>query len=256
MKVLEYSIALILTVVFLSNSFMSLFDIEKTNGESFLTSTWVSSQSYPSLTGRWDATDIATAVFEGEGFPSGRGRLGHFQWIGDVNGDGLNDIAVSAPGAVGANGYAGDGKIYIFFGNGSSPSGLIDLENAEPDILLTGYSWMYTKGPPPQYEPFRVTADLGNELEVGDYNGDGYRDMAIPVPISYAFTFTMIFWGREQGFPKTIVVETGELDKILNQTVIPRSNETREVIPECKKVESPITATTLCLTPALAIPRA
>lgn len=75
---------------------------------------------------------------------------------GDVNGDGYDDILVSAYGY--SNGEAGEGAVYCFYG---SSTGL----PASPNIILEGNQSNAGFG----------TATSG----AGDLNGDGYDDIAI-----------------------------------------------------------------------------
>jgi hypothetical protein len=69
---------------------------------------------------------------------------------GDVNGDGFNDIII---GALHYNNNIG--RAYIFYGGTNW--------DAEPDVILTG----------------EVTSEFGSSVSSGDFNRDGYSDVAI-----------------------------------------------------------------------------
>jgi cytohesin len=73
--------------------------------------------------------------------------------LGDVNGDGYDDVII------GARGYNNnDGRLYIFFGG-------IDMDK-EPDVILDG-------------EPGKTGAFSCNCLSVGDIDKDGYADVLV-----------------------------------------------------------------------------
>jgi len=72
--------------------------------------------------------------------------------IGDFNGDGYEDLAVSASGY--CEGAIGDGRLYIYLG---SPA-----PDTVPDIIVTG----------PRYKSF-----IGTDVVAGDFNCDGLGDI-------------------------------------------------------------------------------
>jgi hypothetical protein len=80
--------------------------------------------------------------------------FGYHTSIGDVNGDGWNDIVTSAQNYGSAS--QGFGKLYVFFGGP-------DMDNI-PDFTITA---MYNN-----FGQF-----LGEGLDCGDVNGDGYADI-------------------------------------------------------------------------------
>jgi parallel beta-helix repeat protein len=93
---------------------------------------------------------------------------------GDVNGDGVDDIIVGAPG------YNSDqGRAYIFFGG----SGFIgDLISDSADVILDG-SW--------------AGAQFGWDVSgAGDFNGDGFNDTIVGAPGNNTNTGAVyIFYG-------------------------------------------------------------
>jgi len=77
---------------------------------------------------------------------------------GDVNGDGYNDVVVTAPGYTDAEGN--EGAVYLFLG---SPSGFLEA----PAQVLAG-SVAYAK--------------FGSSVAMADLDGDGYSDVAVGAP--------------------------------------------------------------------------
>jgi hypothetical protein len=124
-------------------------------------------------TGSFDADDLGTAdlpsvVFEGASSDDEAGA--YVSHAGDVNGDGIDDILVAAPGADG-EGKADAGRVYVIFGQGT-----FDVENGETftlDQVGTGEleGWILI-GP-------EAGAQIGTVAAAGDVDGDGFDDILI-----------------------------------------------------------------------------
>jgi hypothetical protein len=90
-------------------------------------------------------------------------RLGASVAVADLGGDATDDLIMGAvlddPG-----GQIDAGAVHIAFG-GPGASGDVDLAYGRADVLLAGDS--------------RTGDQLGTDLVVGDFNGDGHRDLAV-----------------------------------------------------------------------------
>ncbi|UCG16943.1 MAG: FG-GAP repeat protein, partial [Phycisphaerales bacterium] len=93
-------------------------------------------------------------------------NLGESAAVGDFNNDLIADLAAAAPGAdVGPHtDQQGDGFVYGLLGSGAYQTGThtVDYATATPDFLIVG----------------EFQEGLGAETAAGDFDGDGYDDIA------------------------------------------------------------------------------
>lgn len=94
-------------------------------------------------------------------------RLGAAFACGDFDGDGWDDLAVGAPGEATSGGVQGAGAVNVFFG---SASGLTDR-----DQMIT----QATNGVIGKATDFDA---FGASLAAGDFDADGYMDLAVGAP--------------------------------------------------------------------------
>jgi hypothetical protein len=112
--------------------------------------------------------------------------LGESAAVGDFNNDGIIDLAAAAPGADAGpfNDQIGDGFVYGLLGSTSYQAGthIFDYATATPDFLLIG-----------EYQE-----NLGAETSSGDFNGDGYDDLAAAERFGGPQTngVVEVLWGR------------------------------------------------------------
>jgi len=93
-------------------------------------------------------------------------RLGLSTFVGDLNADGFDDLAMSAIGAD-PNGSVDAGKTYIYFGHDRDYDAKTPLDWLDPSELL-----VLNGGPDTRSTGSRIDA-------AGDFNGDGYGDVVV-----------------------------------------------------------------------------
>jgi len=158
--------------------------------------------------------DLAEDVFDftvtgAEGFS----RLSHSMDMGDVNGDGAQDLVVGAPfagrepGSAPGSPRTGLGEVYIIFGS-PELSGEKNIAALQQDVLLSG-----RQGPP-------EFGEFGAAVTVADLDGDGTDDIAIgayrsnPSGERPASGAVYLFYGRSD-WPARMTVQNEEQDSTL-----------------------------------------
>lgn len=101
----------------------------------------------------------ADVVFNGERGGDGAGSA--VAGAGDVNGDGLDDILISAPGN--DEGGAGSGKVYLKFGQRTGWDSSIYIRDVDASFIGQAYE-----------DHLGMTQGVSGG---GDFNGDGYNDI-------------------------------------------------------------------------------
>jgi hypothetical protein len=110
--------------------------------------------------------------------------------VGDINGDGLDDIAIGDGFSSGSNPFCG--KVFILFGRtGAWPDG--GAVSGECDASYEGFSSY-------QYLGYDVCGP-------GDINGDGYADLATSSYANDTYTGAVyIVFGRASGWSKDVLI--------------------------------------------------
>jgi subtilisin family serine protease len=109
--------------------------------------------------------DVARALAEAtnahRNFPATSAQLGYASAAGDFNGDGFVDLAVGSPNQ--DPGQQTDaGLVNLFYGSRSGP-GIVEIVRAQTDV---------------------AAANFGLAVAAGDFNNDGFDDLAIGSPFA------------------------------------------------------------------------
>ncbi len=114
------------------------------------------------------ATDTSDFVVYGAELNDNAGRV---TAVGDLNGDGRNDVAIAAPAAKSKDNLRdGAGEVYILFG--PFKKGEVDLKFRAPDVVIYGE---------------RREDQFGAALAIGDVTGDGTADLVVGAPSGNCF---------------------------------------------------------------------
>lgn len=127
-------------------------------------------------------TGPVTANFVALG-ASNASRFGEGLVVGDVDGDQVDDVVVSAPGQ-GANGRTNSGQAFVFYG-GATLSGNKDLSSSMADASFSGANPGDQLGSALSINPGTTTPALSvSPLLLADINRDGMRDLIVGAPSS------------------------------------------------------------------------
>lgn len=107
--------------------------------------------------------------------------------LGDLDGDGVDDLAIGAPWAPGPDNRSLAGRVYVFFGGTERPA---QLSAEEADVIIYGVEAGDETGG-------GATPSLGfSTLAIGDLNDDEFDDLVIGVPEAAGSGAVRVVFGR------------------------------------------------------------
>ena len=172
-----------------------------------------------SFSGTATVEEIDAVSIWPELMPPPNGGFGEFTWLKDLNGDGLDDLAISAPFATGYYGLYGEGRLYIWYGREDFDIADIDLERNNADLTIIGHTIWTSEGQGFGKAVPKSKDQMAREIDSGDLNGDGYVDLIVSPAIPMEGGRVDIYWGREEGFPE--VIQLYGPDKYVNVSYLP-----------------------------------
>ncbi|KAK3808753.1 MAG: hypothetical protein J3Q66DRAFT_288854, partial [Benniella sp.] len=151
-----------------------------------------------------DVRSIASRVLYGEP-DEPQSRFGWSLAVVDLNQDGIDDLAIGAPGR-GAKELKYDGSIFVFFGH--KGTGL----SQEPDLVI--YHDRARDGKLGRSADVGTLAGLGYRLEGQDLTGSGFKDLLVGMPMA-----TTRVVNTTDGSHATRKAQAGKMLAFLSQTL-------------------------------------
>jgi len=152
-------------------------------------------------------------------------RFGTAAAVGDFNGDGISDVAISAPGY-----FEGRGIVVIFYGMREKgiPDDILSAGSSVPPTGNVDYLMM----PFVETDNFRGEpgAGFGSALACGDVDKDGFADLVVGTPGASVIGvknagLVHVFYGGPRGIPTNVApagnpIPSGGRKTVLTQAIV------------------------------------
>ncbi|HWO01863.1 MAG TPA: hypothetical protein VNS63_21605, partial [Blastocatellia bacterium] len=105
--------------------------------------------------------------------------LGRVISVGDVNGDGINDIVLGVPASTrlgGGPGQTSAGEMYVVFGSSTLAGRFIDIRQGQQDLTIQGTD------PRAEANSTELGDSLGVSIAASDIDGNGVTDILVGAP--------------------------------------------------------------------------